>query len=114
MEFEKSVAPTSEVLKEIRSCPEVYYAKIARDHDNKVEAGGNCNPQDVVNALRKFSLGEIKINGIEPLQKEWWKKKVMEPMEKESGKEQTMDLKEEDRTKSAVFFKALEVLKRNW
>lgn len=37
----------------------------------------------------------------------------MEPMEKESGEEQTMDLKEEDRTKSAVFFKALEVLKRN-
>ncbi|XP_028108471.1 probable disease resistance protein At5g45440 isoform X1 [Camellia sinensis] len=70
LEFEKSVAPTSEVLKEIRSCPEVYYAKIARDHDNKVEAGGNFNPQDVVNALRKFSLGEIKINGIEPLQKQ--------------------------------------------
>ncbi|CAL5331739.1 unnamed protein product [Camellia sinensis] len=116
LEFENSVAPTSEVLKEIRSCPgasptellsvfdfaEVYYAKIARDHDNKVEAGGNFNPQDVVNALRKFSLGEIKINGIEPLQKQWWKKKVMEPMEKESGEEQTMDLKEEDRTKSAV------------
>ncbi|CAL5383072.1 unnamed protein product [Camellia sinensis] len=81
LEFEKSVAPTSEVLKEIRSCPgasptkllsvfdfaEVYYAKIARDHDNKVEAGGNFNPQDVVNALRKFSLGEIKINVLSKL-----------------------------------------------
>ncbi|THG15354.1 hypothetical protein TEA_007244 [Camellia sinensis var. sinensis] len=77
LEFEKSVAPTSEVLKEIRSypgasptelssvfdCAEVYYAKVASDHNNKVEAGGNCNPQDVVEALSKFSLGKITVNG---------------------------------------------------
>ncbi|CAL5383066.1 unnamed protein product [Camellia sinensis] len=61
LEFENSVAPTSEVLKEIRSYPEVYYAKVASDHNNKVEAGGNCNPQDVVEALSKFSLGKITV-----------------------------------------------------
>ncbi|CAL5383070.1 unnamed protein product [Camellia sinensis] len=34
------------------------------DRSSHLEAGGKCNPQDEVNALRKFSVGEIKINAL--------------------------------------------------
>ncbi|CAL5383071.1 unnamed protein product [Camellia sinensis] len=59
--FDKPVAPTSELLKKLRTYSGVYYAEIVSDHNNEVEAGGSCDPEKVVEDLKKLFQAEITL-----------------------------------------------------
>ncbi|GMP69255.1 hypothetical protein CsSME_00028581 [Camellia sinensis var. sinensis] len=52
--FNKPIAPTSEVLKKLRT-----YS--VSDHNNEVEAGGNCDPEKGVEDLKKLFQVEITL-----------------------------------------------------
>ncbi|XP_028096120.1 uncharacterized protein LOC114296035 [Camellia sinensis] len=59
--FDKPVAPTSELLKKLRTYSGVYYVEIVSDHNNEVEAGGSCDPEKVVEDLKKLFQAEITL-----------------------------------------------------
>ncbi|XP_028067750.1 uncharacterized protein LOC114270453 [Camellia sinensis] len=59
--FNKPVAPTSKLLKKLRTYSGVYYAEFVSDHNNEVEAGGSCDPEIVVEDLKKLFQAEITL-----------------------------------------------------
>ncbi|KAL7203315.1 hypothetical protein ACSBR2_016584 [Camellia fascicularis] len=83
--LDKPVAPTSDLLKKLRTYSGLYHADIVSDHNNEVEAAGRCDPDKVVKDLKELFKAEISLK-IDKKDKQESSMKE-EPTEKESGVE---------------------------